>query len=176
MADKLPRDTRKTGDNLRRLMADLDLTIEQVAERSGLDKRTVKGILAGTNKPHLRTIGRLAKGIGVATDEFFLDPAQLLYRRFDRQTNPVVEQIVEARPDVFAGWTMAEFDELHSRVGTGGPLTAEGALAAAHQMNANRQLHEKLTVLLESSQAEVTAGIVELLYQKVVADEWQPET
>ena len=75
---------------------------------------------------------------------------------------------MEAHPEIFADWTESDYDELHSRVGTGGPLTAEGALAAARQMNARRELHDKLDVLLESSQAEVIAGIVELMHQKVV--------
>ncbi|OHB83795.1 MAG: hypothetical protein A2V98_19850 [Planctomycetes bacterium RBG_16_64_12] len=170
MGDHIEESLRKTGDNLRRLMADRGLTAEQVAERSGVDRRTIKGILDGTNKPHSRTIGRLAKGLGVSCDEFFVDPAQLLYRHFDRHTNPVVEEVIETHPEVFAGWTTVDFDELHSRVGTGGPLTAEGALAAACDMNTNRQLHEKLTLLLESSQAEVIAGIVELMYQKVIEE------
>ena len=92
----------------------------------------------------------------------------MLYRHFDRRTNPVVEEVIETHPDVFAGWTTADFDELHSRMGTGGPLTAEGALANARKMNAKRELHEKLNVLLESSQADVIAGIVELIYKRIV--------
>ena len=170
MADPTQESLRKVGDNLRRLMANLGLSAEQVAEKSGVDKRTVKGILHGTNNPRPRTIGRLAEGLGVPSDEFFLEPAQLLYRRFDRDTNPLVDQVIETHPELFAGWTTAELDELHSRVGTGGPLTAEGTLAAARQMNAKRELHEKLTVLLESSQAEVIAGIVKLLYEQVVKE------
>jgi len=171
MADCPEDSLRRTGDNLRRLMADLALTTEQVAEKSGVDKRTVKGILDGTKRPQPRTIGRLAKGLGVSSDEFFVDPAQLLYRRFDRDTNPAVREAIETHPNIFAGWTMADFDELHSRFGTGGPLTVDGALAAAREMNTKRDLHEKLAVLLESSQAEVIAGIVELLYQKAVKEQ-----
>jgi transcriptional regulator with XRE-family HTH domain len=168
MAEKTQSNLRNAGDNLRRLMAELGLTLEQVARQSGLDKRTVKGILDGTNRPHPRSIGRLAQGLGVSAGELFVEPGQLLYRHFDRHTNPVVEEVVEAHPKVFADWTAADFDELQSRVGTGGPLTAEGALAAAREMNAKRELHEKLSVLLESSQAEMIAGIVELMYRKVV--------
>ena len=171
MAAKMGEGLLKIGENLRRLMAQLDLTIEQVAGKSGLDKRTIRGVLAGTNRPQLRTIGRLATGLGVSSDEFFLDPAQLLYRRFDRDTNPVVDKVVQTHPEVFAGWTLVDFDELHSRVGTGGPLTPQGAVAAARQMNTRRNLQEKLALLLESSQAEVVAGIVELLYEKVVRKE-----
>ena len=170
MSERSEGDLHKTGDNLRRLMADQALTIEQLSRKSAVDRRTIRGILDGTNRPQLRTIGRLAKGLGVASDEFFIDPAQLLYRRFDRDTNPVVEEVIEAHPKVFAGWTPIDFDELHSRMGTGGPLTAEGTLAAAREMNAKRELHEKLTVLLESSHADVIAGIVELMYQRIVQE------
>jgi hypothetical protein len=107
----------------------------------------------------------------VSSDEFFVDPAQLLYRRFDRETNPVVEEVIEAHPEVFADWSAAEFDELHSRVGAGGALTVEGTLTAACEMNAKRQLHEKFTVLLESSQADVIARIIEVMYENVVEEE-----
>ena len=162
---------RNLGYNLQRLMADQGLTMEQVAEKSGLDKRTVMGILHGSKKAQPRTIGRLAKGLGIPASELFVEPAQRAYRsKFDRGTNPVVEQVIESHPKVFAGWTTSDYDELHSRMGTGGPLTAEGALAAAHRMNAKRELHEKLSVLLESSEAKVIAGIVELMYQKVVEE------
>ena len=156
-----------TRDNLRRLMTQLGLTIDRVVEKSGLDLRTVKGILDGTKTPHPRTLHRLAQGLGVPTDELFLDPARLMYRRFDRHTNPLVAQAVESSPDLFQGWTESDFDELHSRFGTGGPLTVEGALTAVQEMNRNRELHEKLAVLLESSQADVIRGIVELLYRQV---------
>ena len=101
-------------------------------------------------------------------EEFFVDPAQLVYRRFDRQTNPVVAEVIEDHKELFHGWTEADFDELHSRVGAGGALTAEGALAAVRQMNRKRELHDKLDLLLESSQAEVAAGILNVLYEKVV--------
>lgn len=159
-----------TRDNLRRLMTQMGLTIDEVVSRSGLDLRTVKGILDGTKRAHPRTLHRLAQGLGVSADELFVDPARLVYRCFDRQTNPVVAKVVESRPELFEGWMQADFDELHSRFGTGGPLTAEGAISAAEAMNRNRALHEKLAVLLESNQAELVRGILEVMYQKVVTE------
>ncbi len=161
--------TEHTGKNLRRVMANLGVTIEEVVQRTGLDVRTVKGILDGSHRPHARTLTRLAEGLAVSSDEFFLDPVQLLYRQFDFRTNPVVEEVIADCPDLFAGWTDLDFDELHSRVGTGGPLTAEGTVQAVRQMNHNRQLHEKLAVLLESSDADLIRGIVEMMYEKVMA-------
>jgi transcriptional regulator with XRE-family HTH domain len=157
-----------TSDNLRRLMTRHGLTIDQVAARTRVDRRTVKGMLDGAARPHARTLHRLAAGLGVSPDEFFVDPAQLVYRCFDRATNPVVAEVVETHPTLFSGWTEAEFEELHSRFGTGGPLTTEGALAAATAMNRNRTTHEKLAVLLESSQAELIRGIVEVMYERLM--------
>jgi len=148
--------------NLRRLMAQHGLTVAQVAEQCHLDRRTIRGVLNGTNRPHTRTLHKLAEGLGVSADEFFLPPSRLLHRQFDRQTNPAVDEVVAGHPESFEGWTEADFDELYSRVGTGGGLTVEGALEAARWMNRKRELHEKLDVLLESGLRELVAGMVEL--------------
>jgi transcriptional regulator with XRE-family HTH domain len=160
--------SKREGENLRRLIANFGLTIEQVVARTGVDRRTILGILEGATTPHVRTLKRLAEGLGVPADEFFLDPTQLLYRRFDQETNPRVAEVVQAHPDLFEDWTDLEFDELHSRFGTGGPLTTEGALEAVREMNGKRRLHEKLALLLESSQAVLIRSIVELLYNQIV--------
>jgi len=159
--------TRHEANNLRRLLAKSGLTIEELAEQTGLDRRTIMGVADGTNSPHSRTISRLAKGLGVSADEFFLDPNQLAYRQFDCQTNPIVEEAMESHAELFHGWTEAEFDELHSRFGAGGALTLQGALAVVREMNDSRQVHEKLALLLESGQAKLVRSIVELLYEQV---------
>lgn len=156
------------AENLARLLADRGWSVADLARHSAVDGRTIRGLLAGRKQPHARTLRRLADGLGVCPDEFFLDPAALLYRHFDRRTNPAVQEVVAAHPEVFDGWTEAEFDELHSRVGTGGALTREGALAAAKRMNQRRELVEKLAVLLETDQAEVIAGMIDLLYAKIL--------
>jgi hypothetical protein len=81
-----------------------------------------------------------------------------------------VAEVIESHGDLFDGWSEADFDELHSRVGAGGALTIEGALTAVGHMNHKRELHDKLDLLLESSQAEVVGGILKVLYEKVVVD------
>jgi transcriptional regulator with XRE-family HTH domain len=156
------------GQNLLRLMAAAELSIQDVAQRSGLDERTIRSIARGVHRPHARTLHRLAQGLGVPVDEFFVDPAQLLYRRFDRRTNPLVEEVLQGHPQLFEGWGEADFDELHSRVGSGGPLTFEGALSAVRAMNRKRELHDKLEVLLETGQAKTVGGILDLIYEQVV--------
>ncbi|MBN2581405.1 MAG: helix-turn-helix transcriptional regulator [Pirellulales bacterium] len=153
--------------NLARLMAAAGLSVQDAAERTGVDQRTIRGILSGTQKAHSRTLHRLAEGLRVSVDEFFLDPVHLLYRRFDRWTNPLVEEVIEEHPEWFDHWTEADFDELHSHIGAGGPLTREGVAQVAERINRKRCLHEKLDVLMESSHAEVAGGILDLLYEKI---------
>lgn len=153
--------------NLRRLMAREGLTLGDVTARTGLDERTIKGILAGVNRPHARTLHRLATGLGVSPDELFQDPSLLLHKLFDRRTNPLVEEVVDANPDVFRGWTEGDFDELYSRFGTGGALSPRGVLAAARAMKRNRETHRKLSLLLESAEADLIADLIEVMYQRI---------
>jgi transcriptional regulator with XRE-family HTH domain len=134
-------------------MAREGLTVSALVGRTQLNHRTIKGLLAGRQQPHSRTLHRLAAGLNVPVEELFQDAALLRHRLFDRRTNPVVEEVVAEHPQVFHGWTEANFDELASRFGAGGALTRDGALAAARAMNRRRELLSKVTLLLETSEA-----------------------
>ncbi len=162
-------DTCYIPQNLTRLMAAQGLSIDALCARACLDKRTVQGILNGTHRPHARTLHRLAQGLDAPTDELFVDPARLLYRCFDRHTNPRVQELIAAHPELFSGWCQADFEELHSRVGTGGALNEEGAVRAVKRINRHRELSEKLAVILESHQEEFTAVLIDMIYQQVTA-------
>ena len=154
--------------NVRRLMARNGMTLSALVKSSGLHERTIKGILNGSSKPHARTLYRLAIGLGVSTDELHQSPSLLAHRQFDRRTNPAVEQIVDSHPELFEGWTETDFEELRSRFGTGGALTPEGAAEAVGAMNLKRAVHQKVALLLESGEAPLLVGLVDLLYQKIV--------
>jgi transcriptional regulator with XRE-family HTH domain len=154
--------------NLRRLMARQGLTLQDLVQRTGLYERTLKAILAGTNKPHARTLHRLAAGLGVDADELFQDPSLLAYRAFDRDTNPLVEEVVASHKELFTGWSQADFDELYSRFGAGGGLTRQGTLDAVLAMNHKRDIHQKVDLLLESGESVLLTGFVELLYQRII--------
>lgn len=158
--------------NLRRLMARHGWTVDSVVAESGLDERTIRGILAGSTRPHARTLHRLAQGLGVNSDELFQDPSLLAYRLFDRRTNPLVDEAVRQHPQLFQGWVEADFDELYSQFGAGGCLTLEGALALVARINKKRSVHDQVAVLLESSEAELLASLVDLLYQRVAVARW----
>jgi transcriptional regulator with XRE-family HTH domain len=157
--------------NVRRLMARAGLTLTQVVEATGLCERTLKGLLAGKNKPHARTLHRLATGLGVSTDELFQQPSLLAHRLFDERTNPLVDEVVAEHPDWFANWTQDDFGELYSRFGTGGALTHSGATQAVLAMNRKREIQQKVALLLETGEAELLTGFVDLLYQRVIVQD-----
>lgn len=155
------------GINVRRLMARLDMTQQDVVDASGLDERTVRSILQGATRPHARTLHKLAEGLGVDADELFQDPFGNGQAAFDRATNPAVSAVIDSRPELFEGWTPGEFDELFSRMACGGELTETGVVASAEAMNARRQLLHQVAVILESGEAELMREFVALLYRRV---------
>lgn len=157
------------AENLRRVMARLGLSVQDVAQRCALDRRTVLGILDGRKQPHAITIHHLSTGLGVSADEFYLDASRLLYRNLDHRFPPVVSQLVAAKPELFARWSEADFAALYGRVGARDPPTFDGAIAAAEHVNRNREVHQKLAVLLEGTRAELIRGIVEVIYAHLEA-------
>jgi transcriptional regulator with XRE-family HTH domain len=160
------RDAATLAMNLRRLMARDGLTFDEVVAATGLDERTLRAIARATNNPHARTLHKLAGGLGVSIDELFRPPGRFSPRHFDRATNSLVEGVVARHQNAFKNWSQSDFDELFSRFGTGGALTEAGVLAAAEAMNAKRELWRQVSVILESSEAELLAEFVEVLYRR----------
>ena len=101
-------------------------------------------------------------------EELFQDPALLRHRLFDRQTNPVVEELVQSSPRLFHDWSQAEFDEIYSRFGTGGALTPSGALETVCSMNRRRELITKVKLLWETGEAELLESMIDVLYRRVI--------
>ncbi|MEX2140656.1 MAG: helix-turn-helix transcriptional regulator [Pirellulales bacterium] len=163
------------ADNLRRLMARRNVSVDALAAASGVDRRSIAGALRGRKRPHSRTLHRLAEALAVPADEFFQDPSLLAHRTFDRQTNPLVDEALAARPELFAAWSEGDFDELYSRFGTGGALTRAGAIAAAERINRMRAVQQKVALVLETHEAELLEEFVDLLYRRVaVVDAMSP--
>src|SRR5262245_19749745 len=160
--------TSDYASNLRRLMAREGMTLAELVRRSGLDHRTLKGILSGRHRPQPRTLHRLAASFNVPVEELFQDAALLRHRLFDRHTNPVVEEVISDNPRLFHGWTQDEFDELYSRFGTGGALTEKGTVKATQAMNKRRELLQKVTLLLETNESELLETMIEALYSRAV--------
>jgi len=165
-----------TGDNLQRLMAERGLSTREVARHTGIDERTLRALSRGQRRPRPLTVHRLAEGLGIPVEELLVDPASTLRRRFDRVTNPAVEELVRTRAELFHDWTSADFDELYSRVGTGGELTTDGAEQVVERMNHRRRLHGKLDLLLESTHGELVGQMIELMYRQVAIDVDEADT
>lgn len=145
------------------------MTYDDVCGLTGLDARTLRGILHAAKRPHAKTLQRLADGLSVSVDELFAGDPEAAIAEFDLATNPEIEAAVEAHAEFFEQWTPHDFGELASRVGVGGPLTQEGVLEAAKQMNANRETLCQARAILESDQAELLRGMVAALYEKASA-------
>ncbi len=168
-AETAPLDGHATigyAQNLRRLMARNGLTQRELAQRSGLNLRTLKSLLSSRTRPHGRTLQRLAAALGVPVDELFQDPSLLVHRMFDRQTNPVVAEVVQSEQELFHGWTEAEFDDLYSRFGHGGALTRDGAVTVARAINRRRNVQQQVALLLETNEGDLLVALVELLYRR----------
>lgn len=161
--------TALVAHNVRRLMAKHGLTYEDVVEASGLDSRTIRGIVRGVKQPHAKTVRRLAESLGVASEELFAAPTGMTAEAFDLATNPLVAEQAAARPDLFEDWTPSDYAELASRFGVGGALTAEGVLREAQRLNENRDLIDRARLVLESDQADVLAALINVLHQRVTS-------
>lgn len=159
--------TNLLAHNLRRLMARDGLTYDELVDASGLDARTIRGIIRGDKQPHARTLQRLADALGVSTEEFFQGPGDLSPEAFDAATNPLVAQAIHDEPQRFDGWRWEDFAELTSRFGVGGALTAEGVREQADRINHRRQLMRRARIVLESRDAPLLESLIELLYQRV---------
>lgn len=151
--------------------------VSDLAREAGVSRTTAHQLLAGeTRQPHLSTLARIAGALGVSVAELSTevekDVAVSELRTheaatLDRQTNPRIFEVAEESPQLFAGWTTAEWDELYSTFGTGGALTAEGVRDAASAINRKRETVRKVQVLLETHLADVATQLVEALYRMV---------
>jgi transcriptional regulator with XRE-family HTH domain len=151
-------------------MARDGLTFEQVVAATELDERTLRSLARGVSHPHARTLHKLAQGLGVSIDELFQPVARTAPRRFDRATNSLVESCIAQYAKFFRNWSEADFDELYSRFGTGGPLTEEGILAAAQATNTKRDLWRQVSVILESGEADLLSQFIGVLYGRVTTN------
>lgn len=169
MGPKLPDSPNRLAENLRRVMGKKGLTIADVSRRTGLDDRTIKLMLREDgSRPQARTLHQLATGLGIDVDELFQNPSLLRRRLFDRRTNPIVDEVTARHPHWFDGWTSDDFDDFYSRFGTGGELTWDGAVEAVQTINLRRTTLAKVALLLETGQADMLVGMIDLMYGQVV--------
>lgn len=154
--------------NAERLKRGLDLG--DLADRAGVSRTTLYQICrGGVQKPRCSTLRKLADALGVPVAVLAEQsaatplPFSAGNHEFDRYTNYCVQDICEERPELFAGWTEDEWDELYSTFGTGGELTPQGVCETARHINRKREVIRRLSIVLETHLADVAVSVIDSL-------------
>lgn len=171
-------------------------TISRLAEESGVSRTTLhQWQQRGRCKPRNTTLFKLAKALSVSpavlkseatgtevrSTESLSDtdwrplwpplPGELmsadLQREFDRQTNGTIEDVCRESPELFAGWSEQEWDELFSTFGVGGELNEDGVREQAGFINRKRETLYQVQVLLETHLADAARAVIQSLYDSV---------
>ena len=71
-----------------------------------------------------------------------------LNRKLNAATSPAVDEVAETHPELFEGWTAAEWDELRSIRGMGGEMTEDTVIEEAKKITENREVHNQFHDLL----------------------------
>ena len=150
------------GDNLRRLMAAKNLTLNEVARRSGLDVRTVHGILNNPRaRPHARTLHKLAQGLAVPVEELFQNPAALSTSAVVQGTHPLIQRVLKEQPELFDGWESADFHHLVQFSDRYNIQQPPELLQLVNSINRVRQLYPGILTILMSSYGTLFVKVVE---------------
>ena len=186
IAPPLPLEAEKLARQIRAACLRRGWDCGELAKRAGVSRTTVYHLERGQiAQPRRSTVGKIASALGLSAEELLNGPSgcppapansrgraawrspEAAAHKFDRSTNPVVAEVCGERPELVAGWSQREWDELYSSFGTGGALTHSGVLRAAETINRKRETLRRLSILLETHLAEVAARMVHTLYEMV---------
>ncbi|MEX0703773.1 MAG: helix-turn-helix transcriptional regulator [Planctomycetales bacterium] len=161
----------------------------ELARRAGVSRTTLHHLeRAETSRPQAAILRRIAEALELPADWLedragasrkragasprealsapdLPSPAPAPREAFDRATNPLIEEVAEDRPELFRGWSDAEWRELYSSFGAGGALTREGVIESARRIDRRRATLRKLEVVLDTHLEEVAEGLVDALYR-----------
>jgi transcriptional regulator with XRE-family HTH domain len=170
--------TRNLGARIRAECVRRGLELQELAEQAGVSRTTLYHLERGhTGRVRTRTLQKIAGALGLTVEDLF-SPLRSIplaastfdrekSRSFDRATNPLVTEVMQEQPHLFAGWSESDVDELYSTFGTGGPLSARGVINAAEAINRKRDAIHKLHVVLETHLREHALGMIDMMYQMV---------
>jgi transcriptional regulator with XRE-family HTH domain len=166
-ANQTENQKRNFQQNFRRELLRTGLTLAELSNRTGVDLQTLRRWRReGVAQPEHDHIERIAEVFGIA------DPWSLMRcggsgyaAPIDRETNSEVENVRKARPEIFTEFEPDDWAELYSQHGTGGPLTAEGVVQAAHKINEKREIRRKFEAILETHHFRTLASLIEVLYR-----------
>ena len=67
-------------NRIREIMQAQGMTIQKLANKSGVSRRTVQNIVNGMESCHMETMVKLAEALGVSLAEIFLEPYEQIVR------------------------------------------------------------------------------------------------
>lgn len=176
---ELTTDQQPLGARLRTECLRRGWSLSELALRTGVSRTTLSQLAGGrTGRPHNDTLLKIAAALGVPVESLLkaewpeaadVAPVRpdLGMRAFDAATNPAVAAALRERPELFAGWSVEELDELQSLVGAGGALTPRGVELAAEAINRRRETIHKLQIVLETHLCEDATKMVDMFYRMV---------
>jgi transcriptional regulator with XRE-family HTH domain len=82
----------------------------------------------------------------------------------DRQSNPYVDVLVQQFPEMFAGFTLADWGELYNSLENTTAINEEDLLQAATNIARKRETLRRLAVLLETHLAAAAAAMINGLF------------
>lgn len=148
-------------------------TREELAQRADVSRTTLHHLERGaTTRPRADTLARLATALGLVPAELhaLVDSSpESGAEAFDRQTNSAIQEVFDASPGLFSGWSREDWDELCSTFGTGGRLNEEGIRSEAERINRRRETIDRLRLVMETHLADVAERMVDTLYDMVAA-------
>lgn len=84
----------------------------------------------------------------------------------DRQTNPMVAEAIEQRPDVFKGWSKQKKDILFGQFAKGGALTVEGVIELAIEENETDEIRRQFEIVIRNRNHRASlASIIGTMYK-----------
>jgi transcriptional regulator with XRE-family HTH domain len=159
-------------------------SLGELARRAGVSRTTLHHLeRSRTGRPHIETLRKIAIALDLPVGTLLGEepsaahragfsasrrpPRDSLPQHFDAPTNPAVAEVMHEQPQLFAGWTQSDFDELVSLFGTGNGLTPRGVARAAESINRRRETIFKLQVVLETHLGKNAIEMIDMLYQLV---------
>jgi transcriptional regulator with XRE-family HTH domain len=178
-------DHHELAAKIRRLVEERGWNQEDFARTTGLNRHTVRQILAPGSDRKLRnaTIGACAEGLGVSVNELRTLPlerllprmsashpthgAQALRKLYDQAWQGELKAWLDRNPDRARELTPEEIDEILALQGPEGPLGAYGVDAFIGRIERRRRLLRQVTAIAGTEFLDLLEQLVGLLHEKI---------
>lgn len=176
----LDEELRRMGARIRGLRLRNGWNMEHLAQLSDLSRTTIFHLERGrTPQPRPGTLFSIAQALGVQVDDLLLPedpPARLgpleakagdALEKLPPRLQALIEGVRGGNPAIFAGWQVAEWQELAELCARLPPANAREAREAAARINAWRETLLRLKCVLQSGLGEVALRLIQALYDEL---------